>query len=76
MIMIGGLIVKYKVSKCLYTVAMPCNCIEFYQLKYQIYSSQQESFISIRYKLIMNNYINEKFLWLLVTCCTFCSILI
>ena len=35
------LIVRYKVAACHYTVAMSYNCIESYQLKYQIYSSQQ-----------------------------------
>ena len=35
------LIVKYKVATCHYTVAKSCDCIEFFQMKYQIYSSQQ-----------------------------------
>ena len=35
------LIVKYKVASCHYTVAISSNCIEFYQLQYEIYSSQQ-----------------------------------
>ena len=35
------LIIKYKVTTCHYTAAMSCNCIESYQLLYQIYNSQQ-----------------------------------
>ena len=35
------LTVKYTVATCHYTVAMSYNCIVSYQLKYQIYSSQQ-----------------------------------
>ena len=69
------LIIKYKVATCHYTVAISCNSILLSIIISDLQFLTSKRAISIRY-IDNEYYINERYLWLLAICYTFCSILI